>query len=164
MGTLPPHARVEVVAPASPDAVWAVLADVTRTGEWSHECRTCEWVDGATGAVPGARFRGLSAAGKARWSRVNEIVTAEPGRELAWRTVRTRTKPDSTLWRFRLEPVEGGTRIVQTFDLEIGPVMSRLLWLAVPAHRDRRPALAEDLRRLGAVAAADEARPAPTRS
>ena len=32
------HGHNEVVVAASPDAVWDVVADVTRVGEWSHEC------------------------------------------------------------------------------------------------------------------------------
>jgi uncharacterized protein YndB with AHSA1/START domain len=30
--------RAEVIADAPVEAVWRVVADVTRTGEWSHEC------------------------------------------------------------------------------------------------------------------------------
>jgi hypothetical protein len=40
---------------ASPAAVWAVLADPTRVGEWSGECHRVQWLDGAQAAVPGAR-------------------------------------------------------------------------------------------------------------
>ena len=42
MGTtkqIPRSSRVEVEVPAPVDAVWRVITDVTRTGEWSHECR-----------------------------------------------------------------------------------------------------------------------------
>ncbi len=152
MGKLPIQARVEALTAATPEQVWAVLADVTRTGEWSAECHTCEWLDGATEARPGARFQGRNQVGKARWARTCVVVESVPGQELAWRTERTRRTPDTTLWRIRLEPFEGGTRIVQTYDLEIGPVLSRLFWLLLPAHRDRTDALREDLERLGEVA------------
>jgi hypothetical protein len=30
------------------EAVWRVVADVTRTGEWSHECLHVSWLGGAT--------------------------------------------------------------------------------------------------------------------
>jgi hypothetical protein len=32
--------EVQVTTTAAPSAVWAVLADVTRVGEWSHERHT----------------------------------------------------------------------------------------------------------------------------
>jgi hemerythrin-like domain-containing protein len=49
--------RATVTGLVPPEAVWAVLADVTRVGEWSHECRSVRWLDGSHGG-PGARFRG----------------------------------------------------------------------------------------------------------
>ena len=44
--------RVEAEVAAPVDAVWRVVSDVTRTGEWSHECHSVHWLDGATSAVP----------------------------------------------------------------------------------------------------------------
>jgi len=85
---LPQTGAAEVVVDASPEAVWAVLADVTRIGEWSHECRGAEWLDGAGAAAPGVRFRGRNRAGSlVRWARVCVIRTVDPPRELAWETV-----------------------------------------------------------------------------
>src|SRR3546814_19646334 len=34
---------------ASPEAVYAAISDVTRMGEWSTECHTCEWQEGFDG-------------------------------------------------------------------------------------------------------------------
>lgn len=48
--------------PATPEQVWQVLTDVPRIGEWSHECHTAQWLDGADQAAVGARFRGTSKA------------------------------------------------------------------------------------------------------
>src|SRR5678815_3766100 len=47
------HARMTVVSSsieidAPPNDVYALLSDVTRTGEWSPECVRCRWLDGAT--------------------------------------------------------------------------------------------------------------------
>jgi hypothetical protein len=153
MGTLQRNSRVEVVTEASPEAVWEIVSDVTRVGDWSHECRSSDWVDGATSARPGARFRGRNKVDWISWSRVNEVVTADAPRELAWKTIATRFFPDSTLWTITLEPVDGGTRIVQTYEvLKLGPIMDRLYYLTTPKHRDRSAALTEDLARLGELA------------
>src|SRR5689334_17565401 len=153
MGTLPHSGQCAVTTTASPEAVWAVVGDPTRVGEWSHECGGAEWVDGATTARPGARFRGRNHVGRNRWTRVSEVVRVEPPRELAWRTVSTRLYPDSTLWTITIEPTDGGSRIEQRFEvLKIHPIVERIFYLLVPPHRDRSEALRGDLLRLAAVA------------
>ena len=145
---------------AAIDAVWDVVRDVTRTGEWSHECVGVVWLDGASSATPGARFRGRNRAGIFRWGRICEVVVAEPY-ELVWRTVPTTLYPDSTEWTIRLRPVGDGTEIEQTFTVLRGPKLLAILYgLIIPAHRDRTAALTEDLRRIGHLAAAST--PAPT--
>lgn len=151
----------EVVTPAAPEAVWAVVVDVTRTGEWSHECIGCSWLDGATRAEPGARFRGRNRQRVFRWGRVCEIVSAED-HELVWRTVPTTFYPDSTEWRIAVEPVDGGTKITQRFVVVKAPKLLDLVYATlVPDHRDRDAALQQDLRRLGAVASVTTRRSAP---
>lgn len=40
---------------ASPEAVYAAIADVTRMGEWSEECHTCNWHEGIDGPTARAR-------------------------------------------------------------------------------------------------------------
>ena len=153
MGTLHREGRVDVVVDASPEAVWAVVADPTRVGEWSHECRSAEWLDGATAARPGARFQGGNETGRFSWRRTSAVVSVDPPHELVWRTVATWRYPDSTEWRLRVEPVEGGTRIEQSFRiLRLNPILDRLFYALLPAHRDRMAALEGDLRRIGEVA------------
>jgi hemerythrin-like domain-containing protein len=144
---------VVVDVDAAPEAVWEVVRDVTRVGEWSHECRAATWVDGATRAVPGARFRGRNRNGIFRWGRRCEIVDVQPG-ELVWRTVPTRLYPDSSEWRIKLCDLGPGTRIEQSFRvLEAPQRLDPIYATILPSHRDRTQALTADLRRLGAVAA-----------
>ncbi|MEV0333504.1 hemerythrin domain-containing protein [Nocardia sp. NPDC050717] len=148
--------RQEEVTAASPAAVWNVLADVTRVGEWSHECRGARWLDGADGAVVGARFVGSSKSGVMRWRRKCTITVARPGRELAW-TTHGGVYGDHTEWRYTLEPTATGTRIVQTYRVLAMPLwFDRLAWLSTPAHHDRRDALHGDLARLARLAEAAE--------
>ena len=152
MSQVQKSAQVEAVVDAPVPHVWEVISDVTRVGEWSHECTTISWLDGATAAVPGARFRGHNQQRIFRWDRVCEIVAAEPY-ELVWRTVPTTLYPDSTVWRISVESTGEGTRIEQTFRVVRAPRGFDLLYgVLVPAHRDRTEALTEDLRRLGALA------------
>jgi hypothetical protein len=155
MGTLMRSGRVEAVTAATPEEVWAVLADVTRIGEWSHECRTAEWADGATTAAVGAHYRGGNRVGRTRWSRRNAITAVDAPHELAWHTVESPLYRDSTEWRIVLEPHDRGTRIVQTFQVrKLNRVLERVIYATMKPHRDRLPALTADLERLGAVALA----------
>ncbi len=145
------HVEVEVEGPRA--AVWEVASDVTRVGEWSHECSSAVWLDGATEARPGARFRGRNHSGVFRWGRVCEVVSADPW-ELTWRTVPSRLYPDTSTWTLRLhETPNGGTRIEQSFEAAGPKILVRLYGIAIAAHRDRTEALTADLRRLGTVAA-----------
>jgi hypothetical protein len=149
------HGHVEVETAASPTATWSVLRDLPRTGEWSHECVEVAFLDGATSAEPGVRFRGHNRQGRFRWGRTCEVVSADFP-ELSFRTVPTALYPDSTVWTMRLSPTSHGTRIEQTFDVVRAPwLLDRLYALLVPAHRDRTAALLADLDRLGALACAE---------
>ncbi len=144
--------QCQVNVDADPGAVWDVVRDVTRVGEWSHECVDIAWLGGATAATPGARFRGRNKQGIFRWGRTCEIVTAEPY-ELVWRTVPTALYPDSTEWTIRLHREGNATRIEQTFKVVRAPKLLAVIYgLLLPAHRDRTAALTEDLHRLGDLA------------
>jgi polyketide cyclase/dehydrase/lipid transport protein len=153
MMNLRKHGRSETTTTASAADIWPILSDPSRLGEWSHETSEGVWLDGSTSARPGARFRASNTAGRFRWTRISEIVEAEEPHVLAWRTIPTATKRDSTEWRITLEPTEAGTRIVQTFDVVmINPVVERVLWLILKVHRDRSDALAGDIERLSRAA------------
>ena len=154
MGTIPRHASVDVIVDAPPTAVWEVVGDPRRTGEWSHECLEVGFADGATAPAVGVRFRGRNQVGKTGWSRTCEIVGFEPGREISWRTVPAGMYRDSTIWTITVEPEgSGGSRITERYEVvKLGPVMDRFIYQFVKVHRDRREALTTDLQRIGEVA------------
>jgi len=155
MGTLPRNGEVSVEVDATPEQVWNLLTDITRAGEWSHETQGGEWLDAAHGPAVGARFRGRNENGRMKWSRQCEVLSLDDNRSISWRTVPTKLRyRDSTIWTYELEPTDRGCRITQRFEVVLlGPVMDRLLYAAIPAHRDRSDALAADVRRLGEHAA-----------
>lgn len=148
------ESTVEEVVDAAIADVWALICDVTRVGDWSHECVGARWLGGAVAPQPGARFRGRNRAGIFRWGRICEVVSAEP-HVLVWRTVPTALFPDSSEWRMELDEVGGRTRIRQQFHVVKAPkVLAVVYAMMIPAHRDRTEALRADLRRLGAAAEA----------
>jgi hemerythrin-like domain-containing protein len=139
---------------ATPQQVWDVLSDVSRVGEWSHECRRAEWLDGARSVAVGARFRGGNRSGSMKWSRPCTIEVADAPHTLAWVTDGG-VYGDNSAWRFSLTPHGDGTRIEQSFRVLNLPVwFDRFIWRMIPAHHDRTAALHADLEQLGRIAAA----------
>jgi len=141
--------EASVVVDAPVEAVWALVSDVTRTGEWSVECRGAEWIDGASGPAKGARFRGRNRRNATRWSRVCEVLEVEAPQRLAWRTLPTRLLPDSTRWEFELEPDGPVTTLTERMQvLHVPSLYDRLFAALLPQHRDRTADLEADLGRI----------------
>ncbi|HET7821452.1 MAG TPA: SRPBCC family protein [Ornithinibacter sp.] len=152
-GTIPRHGRTEAFAATTPDAVWEVIADVTRIGQWSGECRSARLARGASRPAPGIRFRGWNRSGPFLWTRSCLFTVVDPPRHLAWRTVGLWGHVDSTEWHITLETHGDGTRIVQSYDvIHVLPGVDRIYWRLITAHRDRSDALAQDVDRLAALA------------
>jgi hypothetical protein len=105
------RAEVHVHVEAAPDAVYRVVSDVTRMGEWSPETIRCEWLDGATGPAVGATFKGTNKRGFAKWSTKPVVVVADPGREFTFDV-----GPD-TRWTYRFEADGTGTKLSESFEL-----------------------------------------------
>ena len=122
------HDEVSTVVAAPPEVVYALVADVPRTAAYSPDVVSCRLLDGTTGPVVGARFEAVNTSAAGRTWRNRPVVTvAEPGREFAF----TRTEPlaGTIVWRYRFEPVDDGTRVVESSDVQ-RPV-SRLGWLMI---------------------------------
>ena len=99
-----------VVVRSSPEALYALVSDVTRTGEWSPICTACWWDEGASAAV-GAWFTGRNEVPGRTWETRSRVVTAEPGREFAFLVGGKLVR-----WGFTMEPVEGGTRLTESWE------------------------------------------------
>lgn len=130
---------------AEPERVWSVLTDVTRMGDWSPENVRGEWLDGATGPAVGARFKGYNRRGKTKWSTTCEVTEAEVGRSFVFVTGTT-AKP-GTWWRYRFEPVDGGTLLTESFEM-VKPLggFSRFITKVTTGVTDRRADMEEGIR------------------
>lgn len=147
------QASIQVAVP--PEQLYAMVADVTRTPEWSPETHSTEWSEGSSRAVPGARFVGRNRFGAVRWSMACVIEVAEPGRELTWSTVLMGRR--ITRWTYRFEPRDGGTEVTESY-AEVGGVpepLRSILRLLFRRHDRWMPEnIRRSLERLKAVAEA----------
>ena len=136
------HDARSVVIEAPAARIYALVADLPCMGDWSPECRRVEWLEGSTGPAEGATFVGHNQGGPRglmKWSRRGRVLTADPGREFAF--VTEEGGRESTEWRYRLEPVEGGTRVTESYAVRWIPTWARIV--DVPTNRARE--LREDM-------------------
>jgi hypothetical protein len=110
------------------------VADLSRMGEWSPECQQVEWLEGSIGPAVGARFIGHNRGGPGgllKWSRRGRVLTADPSREFAFTT--EEGGKEGVEWRYRLEALEGGTRVTESYEIHRIPLWARIV--DVPTNR-----------------------------
>ena len=127
---------VRIEAPVA--AVWALVSDVTRIGEFSPETFEARWTRGSTGPAVGATFAGhvkRNGVGPTYWTGCR--VTACVEDEVFEFGVGT-DKVTVNNWGYRLRPVDGGaaTEVTEYFRLEPKLPM-RLYWLLLGRLRGR---------------------------
>ena len=111
---------VERVIPAAPEAIFGLLADPSQ-----HPA-----IDGSgtvrEAKVSGERLSLGSIFGIAMrmgipYSTLNEVVEFEPNRRIAWAPRLSgplgRLAPSGRRWRYELQPTDGGTRVIETWDI-----------------------------------------------
>ena len=151
----PTTVRVTRDIAATADALWGMVADVTRMGEWSPETARCQWLRGASGPAVGARFKGVNRNGKRRWSTISTVRDCVPGEVFAFATT---AGPFSVArWEYRFEPSPTGTTVTETWTDQRGRIATRL-GKPVSGVDDRaihnRVGMEATLERLAAVASA----------
>jgi hypothetical protein len=132
---------VERYIEASPEALYDLISDVTRTPERTPDIVRCEWIDGATGPAVGARFKATNKQGRGpNWSNKPVVTVADPGREFSF----TRTEPfgGTILWRHQFVREGTGTRMIESYEV-IKPI-SAMGWFIIDTLyglKDRATAL-----------------------
>jgi hypothetical protein len=143
------EARVEI--DAAPLTVYQLISDITRMGDWSPECYRCEWLNGATTAAIGARFRGHNRLGKVRWHTDAIVTVADPGWEFAFTTLHKEGR-EETLWRYELRQVGAGTEVIESYRFLWCPVANRIAEIPVPRDKQLRSGIQETLKRIKTAA------------
>ena len=143
----------QVMINADPERIYDLVSDLPRMGEWSPECERVEWTNGSTTAAEGATFIGHNRGGpfhRVRWSRRGQVLAADPGREFAF--VTEEGGRESTVWRYRFEPVPGGTRVTESYEVRWIPAWARIIDVPANRHRELREAMSHTLSRLQVAA------------
>ena len=143
---------VERVIPATPEVLFAIIADPAR----HHEIDGSGTVRDAKN-VPdhlelGAKF-GMSMKMGIPYSMVSTVIEYEENRRIAWQT-----RPPiggalagGRIWRYELEPVEGGTRVRESWDIS----QEKIKLLVSGARKRTRENMEKTLARLEEVATRD---------
>ena len=136
---------VERYIEATPEALYDLISDVTRTPERTPDIVRCTWLDGAVGPAVGARFKALNKQGRGpNWSNKPVVTVADRGREFSF----TRTEPfaGTILWRHRFEPEGTGTRVIESYEV-IKPIRA-MGWFIIDTlygMKDRRAELHQSM-------------------
>jgi uncharacterized protein YndB with AHSA1/START domain len=133
---------------APPEVVFAILADPRQHARIDGSGTVRGVVDGPDRLALGSTF-GMDMKIGARYRIRNRVVEFEDGRLIAWRHF------GAHRWRYELEPVAGGTRVTETWDVShcSGPVRVALRLVGYPRRHER--GIARTLGNLRAAAERD---------
>jgi uncharacterized protein YndB with AHSA1/START domain len=99
---------------ASPAAIFELIADPARQPAWDGNDNLGQAAAGQRVRAVGDVFVMVLTTGSVR---ENHIVEFEEARRIAWRPSEPGRTPPGHLWRWVLEPVDGGgTRVTHTYD------------------------------------------------
>jgi uncharacterized protein YndB with AHSA1/START domain len=138
---------VERVIPASADRIFALIADPRRHPEIDGSGTVRNAKNLPDKLELGSKF-GMSMKLGVPYSMVSTVIEYEPDRRLAWQT-RPPGKLSAKLaggriWRYELEPVDGGTRVRESWDISKEVVKA----VVRPARKKTRQAMTATLERI----------------
>jgi uncharacterized protein YndB with AHSA1/START domain len=140
---------VERVIPAPPEKIFALIADPTRHKD----------IDGSGSVrdakkVPehlelGSTF-GMSMKMGLPYSMVNTVIEYQPNRCIAWQTRPPIGKSiaGGRIWRYELEPVDGGTRVRETWDYSQEKGMKGMIAKAADKTRENMTKTLEQIEKI----------------
>lgn len=112
-------ASVERVIAAPPEAIFALLADPDRHRDIDGSGTVRDAPGGAQRLTLGSTF-GMKMKMGMPYSMSNTVVEFDDNRRIAWQTSK-RLGPlgmlGGRIWRYELEPVEGGTLVRESWDI-----------------------------------------------
>ena len=125
----------ERVIPAPAERIFELLADPRRHREIDGSGTVRDAVEGPARLSPGAVF-GMNMRMGGPYQMTNTVVEFEENRRIAWQPRPTNPVAAKAIggriWRYELEPVDGGTRVRETWDIRqerIPPLLWGMRWL-----------------------------------
>jgi hypothetical protein len=142
--------------PAAPEVIFDVLADAGRHSAIDGSgMLQGKGPDAPQRLALGATFGMSMKMFRMPYSTVNRVVEFEDNRRIAWQTGPTGSMARviaGRIWRYELEPVEGGTLVRESWD--IGPDHQRVLLKLGDIYSSKtRRDMERTLERLGALVA-----------
>jgi uncharacterized protein YndB with AHSA1/START domain len=145
---------VERVIAATPQQIFDVIADPTRHREFDGSGSVQAPVASAPERLElGARF-GMSMKRGIRYSMLNTVTEFEENRRIAWSPKPANGRGDrwvGRIWRYELEPVQGGTKVTETWDISGEGLRFVLRYIAAG---QTRKAMEKSLEKLDALVTA----------
>jgi hypothetical protein len=111
---------VERVIPAAPGAIFDLIADASRHPDIDGSGTVKEVKAGGPNRLSAGATFGMSMHLGVRYSMVNTVVEFEDNRRLAWKAAPggwVGKFAGGRIWRYELEPVAGGTRVQESWDI-----------------------------------------------
>ncbi len=150
------HDSVSMHMNARPDEIYALVADVTCTPEFSPEILSCTWLDGVTEPVVGARFVAVNKVpNRPSWKNKPVVSVVEPGKKFAF--ARTEKFAGTVEWTYTFEPDGDGTMVTESYAVthKLSPVGWFIIGFVFGRHdrrADLRAGMEQTLERMRAVA------------
>ena len=115
---------VERVIKAPPNRIFALLADAGKhasfDGSESVDRATQKLVPLTMGSKFGMAMRGRKETLFIPYRTTNTVIEYEPDQRIAWQTTAIGGLVGGRIWRYELEPADGGTRVTESFDYSGG--------------------------------------------
>jgi uncharacterized protein YndB with AHSA1/START domain len=141
-------ASMTIAAP--PATIFAILADPRQHARIDGSGTVRDAVGGPERLALGSTF-GMNMKIGAPYRTKNKVVEYEADRLIAWRHFGMHR------WRYELEPVDGGTRVTETWDLSHCNGLNKWILGALGYPKRHRKGIAQTLVKLKAAAEADAA-------
>jgi uncharacterized protein YndB with AHSA1/START domain len=129
---------VQRVIAATPEQIFDVIADPTRHREFDGSGSVKEASPGAPQHLAAGATFGMSMKRGVGYTMLNTVTEFDENRRIAWSP-----KPASgrggrwvgRIWRYELEPVEGGTKVTETWDISKEALRFVLRYIALEGTR-----------------------------
>ena len=138
---------VERIIPAPAEEIFALLVDPARHRDIDGSGTVRGARDATQTLTLGSKF-GMSMQAGLPYRMVSEVIEFEPDRRIAWQTRPTipflRLFVGGRIWRYELEPVDGGTLVRESWDIS----QERVKAMVRPLRASTRRAMGETLARI----------------